>query len=813
MNSASGWVRGLVLAWILLTALIAGCGGGGGGSDSGPVNVSITSQPSDVAVVEGSAALFQVTATGDVSGYQWQVSTDGGVNWGSVSGATTADYSLTAVAASLSGNRYRVQVSGTGGPVFSSAVTLTVTAPTPASISVQPVSQAVTAGQNASFSVTASGTSLQYQWQSSSDGSTWSAVSGANSATLTLSSVALSNTGTSYRVVVSNSLNSVTSDAAALTVNAAPVSVQVTTQPSAVSVTAPATATFTVVAVGTPSPTYQWQRSTNGGASFSDISGATASSYTTPATTVSDSGGQYRVVVSNTTPSTATSQAVVLTVAPTPVAPTFTTQPAAVSVTAPAGATFTASAAGTPTPTYQWQVSTDGGTTYSNINSATGASYSLSSTTVVNNGQRYRVVATNSAGSATSNAAILSVASAPSTVALHRLSTTTGFSLAVKADGSVLAWGTRMSGGSGTAVSGSAATRVGGISAAAAAYAYADEAGVIANQSLVVQSSGAVSGWGSGSLLGLGLGVFVDGVTGLQLVSASPINISQLTGIKDIRMLPNGTAVALSTSGSVWLLAGKVNQVLTGGGSVEALQVTGLGSVLSLGDPIAESPTTASWTSRIPVVDSSGAAKMITVKVAMASGAVASGASLIYTSIYSVESISGLPVVSKVACSGTFIQYHCLALSDDKTVWSWGTVGIHGEMGDGTEVAKTIPFQVSGLTGIKDVAATHFGSFALTESGTVYSWGRVSEIGRNPIGETTTGLGDPVPSTVAALSGVVEISASGPDPSGMGIRQRVLVRLSDGSVWGWGDNNSGELGDGTTAFALTPVRAVGINLN
>lgn len=166
MNSASGWVRGLVLAWILLTALIAGCGGGGGGSDSGPVNVSITSQPSDVAVVEGSAALFQVTATGDVSGYQWQVSTDGGVNWGSVSGATTADYSLTAVAASLSGNRYRVQVSGTGGPVFSSAVTLTVTAPTPASISVQPVSQAVTAGQNASFSVTASGTSLQYQWQS-----------------------------------------------------------------------------------------------------------------------------------------------------------------------------------------------------------------------------------------------------------------------------------------------------------------------------------------------------------------------------------------------------------------------------------------------------------------------------------------------------------------------------------------------------------------------------------------------------------------------------------------------------------------------
>ena len=74
---------------------------------------------------------------------------------------------------------------------------------------------------------------------------------------------------------------------------------QITTQPSGQRVTSPATATFAVAATGTPSPSYQWQVSTDGGATFANITGATLATYTTPATIVADSGKLYRAVASN----------------------------------------------------------------------------------------------------------------------------------------------------------------------------------------------------------------------------------------------------------------------------------------------------------------------------------------------------------------------------------------------------------------------------------------------------------------------------------------------------------------------------------
>lgn len=85
----------------------------------------------------------------------------------------------------------------------------------------------------------------------------------------------------------------------------------ITTQPASQSVTAPAAATFSVVATG--SPTYQWQVSTNAGATFSDIAGETSASFTTAATAVGDTGRQFRVVMSNSAGSV-TSSAATLTV-------------------------------------------------------------------------------------------------------------------------------------------------------------------------------------------------------------------------------------------------------------------------------------------------------------------------------------------------------------------------------------------------------------------------------------------------------------------------------------------------------------------
>jgi len=178
--------------------------------------------------------------------------------------------------------------------------------PVAPAITTQPASQTVSAGQTATFTVTATGTApLSYQWQKNG-----TAIGGATAASYTTPATTASDNGAQFTVVVSNAAGSVTSNAAALTVNSAPVAPTITTQPASQTVTVGQTASFTVAATGTAPLSYQWQK--NGTA----IGGATAASYTTPATTASDSGAQFTVVVSNAVGSV-TSTAASLTVTTT----------------------------------------------------------------------------------------------------------------------------------------------------------------------------------------------------------------------------------------------------------------------------------------------------------------------------------------------------------------------------------------------------------------------------------------------------------------------------------------------------------------
>jgi hypothetical protein len=170
-------------------------------------------------------------------------------------------------------------------------------------ITTQPASQTVTAGQSATFSVVATGTApLSYQWQKNSGN-----ISGATSASYTTPATAASDSGSTFDVVVSNSTGSVTSSAATLTVNPASVAPTITTQPTSQTVSAGETATFSVAATGTAPLNYQWLE--NGTA----ISGATSSTYTTPATTSSYNGDVFQVTVSNSV-SSVTSNSATLTI-------------------------------------------------------------------------------------------------------------------------------------------------------------------------------------------------------------------------------------------------------------------------------------------------------------------------------------------------------------------------------------------------------------------------------------------------------------------------------------------------------------------
>lgn len=267
--------------------------------------------------------------------------------------------------------------------------------PTGPSILEQPQSLTVREGASASFSVLAQGSApLAYQWRRNG-----ADIAGANGATYAIARVSASDNNAQFTVVVSNRAGEVTSRAATLTVEvvAAPV---ITSQPSDVSVVAPASATFSVAATGTEPLSYQWFR--NGVA----LAGANSASFTTPSTSLSDTGTIYSVAVSNVA-GVAVSDGALLAVTSEIEAPMITTQPASTTVAAGQSATFTVTATGTSPLAYQWR--RDG----ADIAGATSARYTAPPAAQSDNGARFSVVVSNAHPSpAVSADATLTVAAA-----------------------------------------------------------------------------------------------------------------------------------------------------------------------------------------------------------------------------------------------------------------------------------------------------------------------------------------------------------------------------------------------------------------
>ncbi len=162
---------------------------------------------------------------------------------------------------------------------------------------------------------------------------------------------------------------------------------------------------FTAVASGSPAPTVQWQVSTDGGATFQDLAGATSNGLGVTASP-SSNGNQYRAVFTNTdgvSTFTATSNAATFTVNSAPV---VTTDPTLQLRNPGQTATFTAAASGSPAPSVQWQVSAQGFGPFGDIPGATSPTLSFTVTQAMV-GNRYRAVFSDGCGTATSASAVL----------------------------------------------------------------------------------------------------------------------------------------------------------------------------------------------------------------------------------------------------------------------------------------------------------------------------------------------------------------------------------------------------------------------
>jgi hypothetical protein len=176
----------------------------------------ITTQPTNVTVLEGEPAAFSITATGGQPlTYQWQ---DNGTNLtdgGGISGSTTSNLVFASVSASEAGT-YAIVVTNAAGAVISADALLTIPTSPPV-FTLEPTNQTVYASENVEFAVAVVGSEpYSYQWNFNS-----TAIPGATNATLTLTDLQLDQSG-DYSVLVTNAYGATDSSIAALTVNPPP---------------------------------------------------------------------------------------------------------------------------------------------------------------------------------------------------------------------------------------------------------------------------------------------------------------------------------------------------------------------------------------------------------------------------------------------------------------------------------------------------------------------------------------------------------------------------------------------------------------
>ncbi len=173
--------------------------------------------------------------------------------------------------------------------------------------------------------------------------------------------------------------------------------------------------------------------------------------------------------------------------------------------------------------------------------------------------------------------------------------------------------------------------------------------------------------------------------------------------------------------------------------------------------------------------------------------------------------VTGLSGMKLVAAGEDFSM-----AADDLTIWAWGS-NTNGKLGDGTEIDRSTPVQVdlppSFTFPVKAIAAGGQFAMALDGAGLVFTWG-INEVGQLGNGSLSPGF-RPSPAPVAqfppAGRQVVEIAAG--KASGL---EHALALLDDGTVWAWGYNDKGQLGNGDPNDAIreSPVQVVGgLNLN
>jgi hypothetical protein len=355
---------------------------------------AILSVPANQTVPPGATAHFSVAARGTATlSYRWYKDGNPLSDIGNISGSGTTNLVVSSVGVGDIGAYAMYVTNGSGSFVQSASANLNLSDP---AITGQPQDRTNNFGTTATFQVSTLGTApFSYLWHKTGTGdlSDGGNISGSHSNVLTLTGVSAPDAGT-YTVTVSNSVGTADSSNAVLTV----LDPIITTQPVSVTNVAGSNVTFSVVASGSGTFTYQWYK--NGSQIFDggNLSGTASDTLSISTISLSDDA-DYNVVVTGA--GTASSAQAHLTVE-TPV--TITVQPTPRTVAAGSSTIMAVGATGFAPLRYQWQLE---GT---NVPGATSSAYNIVNVQPALTGN-YRVIVSNFLNSATSSVAVLSIAS------------------------------------------------------------------------------------------------------------------------------------------------------------------------------------------------------------------------------------------------------------------------------------------------------------------------------------------------------------------------------------------------------------------
>lgn len=394
----------------------------------------------------------------------------------------------------------------------------------------------------------------------------------------------------------------------------------------------------------------------------------------------------------------------------------------------------------------------------------------------------------------------------------------TGFShtIAVKNDGTVWSWGANLEGELGT---GFGTGRLSPAQVAGLADIVAVAAPVTGAHSVALKADGTVWAWGSNDLGQLGDGSTTDRAFPVQVQGLSNVVAIAAGRLYTLAIRSDGTLWAWGSNFSGELgdgtrnfrpnaapVAGISSVIRIAAGESHTLAVTSDGSVWAWGGNGYGEVGDGSTSDRLTPYRIVGITNAVDVSAGHGqSFAVKSdGTALAWGSNIAGQLGDGAPIRRTVpwrtpvltAVTGISAgDSHSLAVRADGTAWSWGA-NFSGELGDGTYLAHSTPAQIASLSTVAEVSAGSTHSLARTTAGAVYSWGY------NDHGQL--GNGTLVGAASPTLVGGVTAKAIA-----AGNRHSVAV-ATDGTVWTWGSNDRGQLGDGTTTERLSPVQVPGL---